>query len=374
MASLIHEPQRPRKPWRVSWVERRRHRTRRFATKREAQMFVAEVLRGAAARSAERITLDGWMKHWLLNHGLAWEPRTRHDRASYIDRFISPHLGHLRLGEIGRADVREWRGNLVRGGTTVYVADRAVTVLSAALGAAVDDDLVVLNPCHGLKRLPRPANRRRPALLTEVEAVRRKIGARDARLVISLMAYAGLRPSEVRALRWEDVREHSLVVRAAIREGGGEKGTKTGSIRSIPIIEPLRDDIERLRDELAEARPLGVADTLPAVDAAPTRPVVVVPIPDWRNWTRRVWRPARIRAGTDITPYSLRHTFASLLIAEGRNPWQVAALMGHSTPQMVITCYGHLFAEAELAAPQRMEDAAVAARHAASISRTSATN
>ena len=35
-----------------------------------------------------------------------------------------------------RADVRDWRAALVRAGKTPYVADRAVTVLSAALGAA----------------------------------------------------------------------------------------------------------------------------------------------------------------------------------------------------------------------------------------------
>jgi hypothetical protein len=42
--------------------------------------------------------------------------------------------------------------------------------------------------------------------------------------------------------------------------------------------------------------------------------------------------------------------------------------MGHSNPQMVITTYGHLFAEAELAEPRSMEEAAVEARQAASIS------
>lgn len=42
--------------------------------------------------------------------------------------------------------------------------------------------------------------------------------------------------------------------------------------------------------------------------------------------------------------------------------------MGHSNPQMVITTYGHLFAEAELAEPRSMEETAVEARQAASIS------
>lgn len=350
MASLRKEPERPRKPWRVDWTERRRRRTRRFATKAEAQVFLGDIARGTSASRLERLTLEDWLEKWLRTYGPAWEPRTRHDRGDYIDRLIAPHLGAMRLLEIGRADVREWRAGLVRAGKTPYVADRAVTVLSAALGAAVEDDLIPANPCRGLKRLPRPVDRRRPATLAETEAIRAAMPTEGDRVVVSLMAYAGLRPSEVRALRWDDVRERTIVVRAAMRDGGGEKATKTGSVRSVPIIVSLREDLAEL-------------------DGSGGGPVVR--IPDWRNWTSRVWRPARVRAGTDVPPYALRHTFASLLIAEGRNPWQVAALMGHANPQMVISTYGHLFAEQELASPQVMADAVVAARahQAASISR-----
>ena len=69
-----------------------------------------------------------------------------------------------------------------------------------------------------------------------------------------------------------------------------------------------------------------------------------------------------------MPPYSLRHTFASLQIAAGLNPWQVAALLGHTTPAMVIRTYGHLFAEAELAAPNPVEPAVILARaHAMSV-------
>lgn len=349
MPSLRKEPERPKKPWRVDWTgrDRRRH-SKRFATRPEAQVFIGDLLRGTGGARAERMTLEDWMVRWLTTHGLAWEPRTRRDRADYIDRLIAPHLGAMRLNEIGRSDVRDWRAGLIRAGKTPYVADRAVTVLSAALGAAVDDDLIPANPCRGLKRLPRAVDRRRPATLTEVEDIRAAMPSPRDRLVVSLMAYAGLRPSEVRALRWPDVRERTIVVRAAARDGGGEKATKTGSVRTVPIIVSVRDDLGQLeRDERC----------------------LVVRIPDWRVWASRVWRPARRAAGTDVPPYALRHTFASLLIAEGRNPWQVAALLGHANPQMVITTYGHLFAESESAAPVPMEPAVVAARHAASISR-----
>jgi integrase len=64
---------------------------------------------------------------------------------------------------------------------------------------------------------------------------------------------------------------------------------------------------------------------------------------DWRNWRRRIYRPAAQRAGlTKSRPYDLRHSFVSLLIWEGRSVAEVAEQAGHS----VETCsrdYVHVF-------------------------------
>lgn len=55
--------------------------------------------------------------------------------------------------------------------------------------------------------------------------------------------------------------------------------------------------------------------------------------------------PAR-RAGLASVPrpYDLRHSFASLLLAEGRTVHYVAAQLGHS-PALTLSTYGHLIAE-----------------------------
>ena len=40
---------------------------------------------------------------------------------------------------------------------------------------------------------------------------------------------------------------------------------------------------------------------------------------DYRNWRKRIYGPAALAAGLEAgRPYDLRHTFVSLLIAEGR--------------------------------------------------------
>ena len=61
---------------------------------------------------------------------------------------------------------------------------------------------------------------------------------------------------------------------------------------------------------------------------------------------RRAWSTACRRAGLVFVPrpYDLRHSFASLLLAEGRTVHYVAAQLGHS-PALTLSTYGHLIAE-----------------------------
>jgi integrase len=66
----------------------------------------------------------------------------------------------------------------------------------------------------------------------------------------------------------------------------------------------------------------------------------------------QVWKPVLIAAkivkpdGTPrLTFHSLRHFPASMLIADGCNPKEVMAEMGHSNISMTYDLYGHLFTD-----------------------------
>jgi integrase len=55
-------------------------------------------------------------------------------------------------------------------------------------------------------------------------------------------------------------------------------------------------------------------------------------------------RPALKRAGLQhVTIHSLRHTFASGLIMQGRPVTEVAALLGHKSPIITLSVYSHRF-------------------------------
>jgi integrase len=68
---------------------------------------------------------------------------------------------------------------------------------------------------------------------------------RDATLV-SVLAYAGLRPGEAFALNWVHVRECTLLVEAAVSLGQvGE--TKTRRRRAVRLLPPLAQDLAEWR-------------------------------------------------------------------------------------------------------------------------------
>ena len=65
-------------------------------------------------------------------------------------------------------------------------------------------------------------------------------------------------------------------------------------------------------------------------------------------------------ASTGARPYDLRHSFVSLLIAEGHNVVEVARQAGHS-PKMALDTYAHVFEEFD---PTQRVDAAERIRKA----------
>ena len=67
------------------------------------------------------------------------------------------------------------------------------------------------------------------------------------RLAVSILSYAGLRPSELVALRWSDVHESVIVVSrnyASGELGGGKTAT---AFRAVELVAPLHLELELYR-------------------------------------------------------------------------------------------------------------------------------
>ena len=68
----------------------------------------------------------------------------------------------------------------------------------------------------------------------------------------------------------------------------------------------------------------------------------------------------------DASPYTLRHSFCSLLLHEGRSVIYVARQMGHDA-KLTLGTYGHVIDELEDAPRVSAEDAIRAARESSCV-------
>jgi integrase len=281
--------------WVVRWREGNRHRSRSFTLKRDAEIFERERQRARELGSLflpdrGSQSLNDVVELWWTEHVLrSLQPTTRDGYLPVWGRHLRPALGAMPIRQLV---VRRQR------------------FIEPAVPAAIE-------------RL------RAELLRTERLA--------DASLVAAL-AYGGLRPGEALALRWADVGGRVLKVERAAAKGE-VKVTKNSRLRTVRLVTPLALDLAWWRS----ITPWRNADAY----VFPNSLGQVRNDFGWRNWRNRVFGPAVERVGVSIgRPYDLRHSFASLLIHEGRSLTDVAAQLGDSVT-VAGDVYAHVFADVE---------------------------
>jgi integrase len=351
--------------WRVRWRQAGQNRAKVLGRKRDAEAFDAELKR--RRRLGELGLLDAGNER-LADFGQDWwklyaEPNlsksTLRVYAQLWDAHILPRLGQLKLRELTVETLQRYRLDLQRDGVGQASARKAMVILQGMLQRAVEWGRLPSNPMVAVKKPPAGRKRLVQPLSPEVVETMRALSLeqgliRDATL-LSVLAYAGLRPGEAIGLRWSSVQERTILVDAAVVDG--ELGpTKTRRARSVRLLKPLTRDLAEWR--MRCGRPADDALVFPGHDGQPWT------LTAYKNWRRRFFDRVVEAVGlTNVQPYDLRHAFVSLLIHEGRSVVDVARQAGHA-PTMSLDTYAHVFDEFDpderISAEERIERARAA--------------
>jgi integrase len=327
---------------------------RSFRTRKEAETFEARELadrsRGAwVDPRAAQILLVEYATAWVANRPI--RPRTRETYEDLLRIHIIPTLGQLPLSKLAPSGIRTWHAELLRGKYPGAITTaKAYRLLRAILNTALEDGLLVKNPCLIEGAGVEHSAERPIATVPEVYALAGAVEARYRSMVL-LAVFAGLRLGELLSLRRrhidvenESVRveEQAQELRAGTRIIGPPKSEAGKRTVALPpqLVPELEAHIERWTTDDPDDLLFTDEDGEPL-----TR----------RLWNLR-WAVARKQAGLEhLHFHDLRHTGNTIAAATGASTKELMARMGHSSA-LAALIYQHATRDRDVAIAHAIGD------------------
>lgn len=270
---------------------------------------------------------DFALRFWA-DYSRHWKPSTRKGNRARIFKDLTDIFGHLRVDAIRKADVLRWRDSWA-GRSGAF--NRTIPILSVMMGYAEQLGMRPRgsNPCRGTPRYKRKLVDR---FLSAREFNRLAASLRDfeetnpiAVQAIRLLIYTGARHGEVVGLRWEWVQPPRLML----------PDSKTGA-----KIVYLNRQAQAVLDAMPNRADTGLV--FPSVRG--DKPIALSPV--WLEMRRHAALP-------DVRLHDLRHSFASIAIADGISLVVIGKLLGHALAETTER-YAHLADEAIADAAKRI--------------------
>lgn len=334
-------------------------------------------------------TVREYLARWL---DVAAKPRLRPstftDHQYRVERYILPTLGERRLSQLTALDIQALYTTMMEPkpeglGLTARSVRIVHNIMNPALRQAVRWKLIPFNPAADVD-LPSEKRQEMKALSPEqasafLDAARSfpgdaangldaRAGRQDRFFAFwCVLLTGGLRPSEALGLKWEDLDGDKLRVRRSLtrNKGGGwtlaEPKTAKGR-RTLPLpaftIEALREHRKRQAEQRLAA---GAAwkDNGFIFAAENGEPL------NSRNLDQRHFQPLLTAAKLPrLRLYDLRHSHATLLLANGEHPKVVSERLGHASVVLTMDTYSHVLPGMQEGATERLDALLTAARQA----------
>jgi len=357
--------------WVVDYKDQNgKRRLKTFARKKDADAWWSgqagyEVAQGihtaASASPTVAEAADLWLDHSMAE-GL--ERSTIRQRRQHIGLHINPLIGSVKLSDLSAPRVNAFVDQLRDAGRSLAMRRKVLSALKTLVSFAQGRGLVAQNAARSvrIKTSARDDGREmRPGTQMPTKAELRAMldnAPPRWRAFIVTAIFTGMRASELRGLRWDDVDADVLHVRQRADAWGdmGAPKSRAGQ-RDIPLA-PMA--INALR-EWRLACPKTEDGALDLVFPNGSGRVA-----SHANIRNRVFGPLQVACGItgpDGKPkyglHALRHAAASLFIEQGWQPKKIQTVLGHASIQMTFDLYGKLFkdTESDRMAMERLEAA-----------------
>lgn len=298
-----------------------------FATKADANLWLSKaemsLERGLSLdRSGRTRTFADYSAAWLA--GKTVRPKTIDLYTYLLNNLIVPHLGEAPLTAITPGAVRKWNSKIRSGTISDTTAAKAYRLLRQIMEAAVDDQLVAVNPCRIKGAAVEHSSERQIPPISDVLQVADAIDP-CYRAMVFLAAFVGLRKGECLGL----TRDHIDLVanpptvtidQQLVRvDAGGlilqPPKTAAGN-RTVAISEHVATELEAHLARFPQSK--GSPYLFPA-----QRP--------GKHSFEQCWKVAAAETQIGCTFHDLRHVAGTLNAAAGATLKESMSRMGHAS-------------------------------------------
>ncbi len=335
-------------------------------TKKDAQKWLNAKLRDQdlgisiePATESVGVYLDKWLETAAKPR---LRPRTFNDYTKLLERYVREPLGNIKLSDLKPIQIQKLYQSMSERGLSPRVVRYTHAVLSSALKQAVAWDMLHRNPASVVK-LPRQDRQEMHAMSAE-QAGQFLSAVRNDRLYALYMVAltTGARPQEYLALKWSDVdlEKGTATIRRALvwsqKKGDSWQFAEpktSRSRRTIPLpVSTIKALSEHRRHQNEERLSIGSEwqDYGLVFTTSIGTPITL------SSLTNKSFKPALKAAKLEgFRLYDLRHSMATLMLANGENAKVVSERLGHSTIVLTLDTYTHVLPDMQQQATERIE-------------------
>jgi integrase len=297
-------------------------------SKKTVGEIAREWYEGKAAQVYRRASLIQWRNH--------------------VDNYIVESLGNVRVSDLDVQAVESAAGEWAKKVSPI-TSNMVLTTLTAVLDMAERHNHVKRNVAEKAMRVKVATESEKneeiePDKVYTKAELSKLIQASEGvtKLFVMAMAFTGLRIGEVLGLAWPNVDLKTAKLHVRLSMADSDEGVEA------PLFQPPKTKSSKrtlsLPHELVKALrvwqlacPITERGLVFATEEGkPYQRYKVIKLLDEAITKAKIKR---------LTPHGLRHTFASLLLADGKPVTEVSHLLGHKNAHVTMTVYAHFIRE-----------------------------
>lgn len=255
------------------------------------------------------------------------KPSTVHGYRKLWQCYLETEFSGKALNRYSTVMATRFLTQLAENGLGTRTVNHVRSLMSGLFSHAVQLGHIETNPIRESKALTRPC-KPEPTIAYSLEEIRTILAALSAdklaQIAVALAAYAGLRPSEIAGLRWEDIQADHIVLRRSVWNGVVSDSLKTeGSAARVPLLSVVKTMLDSLTDKegwvlSGRLRPVQSMDEFAR---------------------RRIAEPLRERGIGFGGLYGCRRSCATVITELLGSPYAASALLRHTSPAVTLQFY-----------------------------------